>query len=168
MSGPGAAARAGLGGALAAGVGQPLRGVRTGFHFDPIDELPQGQEAVDGALAVALAADDEVAELELDAVGGLVDLLPALPAAPDELLLDPARIDSEAGHPLLEILQLGGNDAQVGRDVHGQSMTLPAPRFKLQAPRRRYYEKSGRLEGIHFQILVLHPGSKLEGRSAKR
>jgi len=78
---------------------------------------------VDGALPVALAADDDAPVPELDAIRRLVDLLAALAAAPDETLLDRREIDPEALDPGLHVLYFRGRDAKVPGKLHDAKYT---------------------------------------------
>src|SRR3989339_1460534 len=96
------------------------RGPRGDLHLDLVDQLPQGQKPVDRAAALPLHAHAQVqgGVIKRDAVGGLVDLLPALAAAFDERLLDESDVDAQANDPAFKLGDLAGRYVAVLVEVH--------------------------------------------------
>jgi len=91
----GALGAPGLAPAQEPGLREPRGGLRGNLELDAVEKLAQGEEPVDRAPAVRLAADGEGqgGVGKADAVGGLVDLLAPRAASPREALLDGGRLD---------------------------------------------------------------------------
>ena len=74
------------------------------FVLDLIGQKTAGQKAVHdlGTLLLALDLDASGAVFQVDAGGGLVDVLAAVAARADEVLLDVALLDAQGAHAVFQ------------------------------------------------------------------
>ncbi len=112
---------------------QALRRRGADAQLDLVEQLAQREKPIDGLGSLAGAPDDEVERRvsEHDGAGGLVDLLAARTATPDELLLDLREVDSETLDPLEQFGFLLGRDRGVGRELQGQGSPEGSGEFTL-------------------------------------
>src|SRR5207244_2571193 len=107
-------------------------GLRHAAHarLELVEQVAAREEAVQGLRALALALDDHAGRpvAEHDTGGHLVDVLPALPARADEVLLQVLLAHAERPHARGEGVLLLGRDGEHARRLTIRSVGWPPPR----------------------------------------
>src|SRR5438445_11432 len=126
-------------------------GLRHAAHarLELVEQVAAREEAVQRLRALALALDDHAGRpvAEHDTGGHLVDVLPALPARADEVLLQVLLAPAERPHARGEGVLLLGRDGEHARRLTIRSVGWPPPRGP-RLWRRRLPHFLGRASGL--------------------
>ena len=121
------------------GVEQALRRSGIDAHFDAVDELPKGEESVEGELPFLLDPDVQAQRgvAQAHAVRAFVDLLPAFSASARDAFLYGRGIDPEAPDSLPQGRGFFGGNPEILEDVQVTRGRRSRPIWSRGCPAKR-------------------------------